>query len=168
MRKLIVVGMLGLLLAGTMAFADIPTPEEAVMLTVSGTIALRNVGDEFHFDMNMLQELPYVEYEVDDPWLSGTQEYRGVKLQTILEYVGYPAEADRAVIVAADDMRAPVQVEHAVEYPIMIAYQLNGEAISSGRGGPLKLVFPYQYEEVQELYTHDMWAWFVVRLQVEY
>ncbi len=140
MQRLIGVTLALLMFGSVVACGDVPTPSEDVMLTVSGTIALRNAGKEFRFDRQLLEQLPANEYEVDDPWLRGTQAYRGVELK----------------------------FEHALEYPIFIVYELDGESINSDDGGPVKLVFPYHVEGVRDLYSRQMWAWYVVETRVEY
>ncbi len=167
MRKSVYVGLLAVLMIGVFALADVPTPAGDVVLTVSGTIALRNADDVFQFDMDMLQELTGEEYEVTDPWL-GPQAYAGVRLKTILEFVGIPAGASSAVIVASDEAEFTVDIEHVFEYPIMFAFSANEESIPSSLGGPLKLVYPYYIENMEELYPDSMWAWWVVEIRVEY
>ncbi len=167
MKQAMCIGLMAVLAMGGLALGQIPTPEEDVVLTVTGTVALRNVDNEFHFDMNMLEELTFTEYEVSDPWL-GAQEYGGGELSAILDFVGIPAGASSVVVVAADDAEFKVSVSDAFEYPIMIAYTSDGEGIPSSMGGPLKLVFPYFIEEVEDKYPDAMWSWWVVGIRVEY
>jgi len=144
LRVLLCVLVLGLLTVGVLG-KEVPTPAGDVVLTVSGVIALTNDGDTFKLDMDMLKALPYLAYEVDDPWM-GTQTYGGVELRTLLDYVGIPAGASRVVMVCSDE------AEFAVS-----------------QGGPIKLVYPYNsYPEIQDLYDENQWAWYVVEIRVEY
>jgi hypothetical protein len=118
--------------------------------------------------MDMLRALPYLAYEVDDPWM-GTQTYGGVELKTLLDYVGIPADASNVVIVCADGAEFVVAIKDALDYPIMLAYVSDDEAIPASQGGPIKLVYPYNsYPEIQDLYDANQWAWYVVGTRVEY
>lgn len=147
---------------------EVPVPTGPIVLRITGTIALKNVEDTFSFDMDMLKTLPYLVYKVVDPWL-GEQVYGGVELRTLLEYVGIPKYATRVVMVAKDMKEFPVLIRDAMYYPILIAYTANGAPIKPGKGGPLKLVFPYGlYPKIEELYPPGAWAWWVVEIRVEY
>jgi hypothetical protein len=159
---LLVVGLLGVVV-----FGQVPVPTGEVALTMSGAIALRTDTGTFQFDMDMLKALPFVAYEVEDPWM-GVQVYGGVRLVDLLDYVGIPAGAKRAVIVASDEMEFPVEIKDALYYPILIAYTSDGNAIKASAGGPLKLVFPYQIVGMEQLYSPDLWSWYVVEIRVEY
>ncbi len=167
MKRVLSMGVVAALVAGVFAMGQVPTPAGDVVLTLSGSIALRNADEVFQFDLDMLKALPFVAYEVEDPWL-GTQVYGGVDLSSLLHYVGIPAAAKRAVIVASDAKEFPVEIKDALYYPILIAYSSGGERIRASRGGPLKLVFPYQIEGVEDLYAPEMWSWFVVEIRIEY
>lgn len=147
---------------------DVPVPTGTVVLTITGTVALTNGEAGFSFDLAMLQALPKVAYKVTDPWL-GDQVYAGVELKTLLEYVGIPAGATRAVIIASDLKEFPVLIRDANYYPILIAYASDDQPIKKSKGGPLKLVYPYGiYSEIEDLYAPEQWSWFVVAIRVEY
>lgn len=147
---------------------DIPVPTGAVVLTITGTIALTNSPEGFTFDLDMLKALPKLTYKVTDPWL-GELTYSGVELKALLEYVGIPAGASQAVVIASDLKEFPVLVRDARYYPILIAYEADGSPIRKGKGGPLKLVYPYGlYPEVEDLYPPTQWAWWVIMIRVEY
>jgi len=103
-KILLCVLVLGLLVVSVVG-KDVPTPAGDVVLTVSGVIALTNDGDTFKLDMDMLKTLPYLAYEVEDPWM-GTQIYGGVELRTLLDYVGIPAGASKVVMVCSSTIRS--------------------------------------------------------------
>ncbi len=167
LKVLLCVLVLGLLTVGVLG-KEAPTPAGDVVLTVSGVIALTNDGDTFKLDMDMLKALPYLAYEVDDPWM-GTQTYGGVELKALLDYVGIPAGASRVVMVCSDEKEFPVAIKDALYYPIILAYTTDGDELPASQGGPVKLVYPYNsYPEIQDLYAPEQWAWYVVEIRVEY
>jgi hypothetical protein len=63
---------------------EIPTPSGEVILIVSGDIAATNVSGTIEFDMNTLEKLGLVSYEVSDPWLQEKVTYTGVLLSDLL------------------------------------------------------------------------------------
>ena len=166
-RCLIVVLAVGLLATTAMA-KDVPMPEGEVVLTVAGTIALTNQDGAFVLDMDMVKALPKTAYLVEDPWL-GEQVYAGVTLATLLEYVGAPLGAEKVVLVASDDKEFEVALADALVYPILLAYESDGDEIIEGMGGPIKIAYPYNaYPEVEELYPPENWTWWVVTVRVDY
>jgi len=159
--------VLGLIAVGALG-REIPAPTGEVVLRITGTIALTNEDRAFALDMEMLRALPYLAYEVEDPWM-GLQAYGGVELRTLLELVGIPADARTVVMIAADKKEFPVAVKNALHYPILIVFTLDGDALPGSLGGPLKLAFPYHsHPEIMEIYDPMSWAWFVVEIRVEF
>lgn len=167
MKRLASLGLLIVGLLGVVAFGQVPAPTGDVVLTLSGAIALRTEAGVFQFDLEMLKALPFVAYEVEDPWL-GTQVYGGVRLADLLAYVGIPADAKQVVIVASDAKEFPVAVKDALYYPILIAYTSDGNPIKASKGGPLKLVYPYQIAGMEELYAPEQWSWYVIEIRVDF
>ena len=53
----------------------IPQPTEQVILTITGNIAVKNVGDTLVFDIPTLERLGLVEYTIRDPWLKAEVTY---------------------------------------------------------------------------------------------
>jgi hypothetical protein len=172
-KRTLCLGLLIVALMGVAALGTGPTPIGPVALTMSGTIALHNDIDimkgagVFRFDLDMVKALPYLAYTVTDPWM-GEKLYGGVLLSDLLKYVGIPADAKRAVIIASDGKEFVVQIKDAFAYPILIAYSANDKVIKASSGGPLKLVFPYQIAGVEQLYAPEQWSWYVIGIRVEY
>jgi len=173
-KRVLCLGVLLVALVSASVWATGPTPTQTPALTLSGTIALRNDvniltgSGVFVFDVNMLQTLlPVTTYTVTDPWM-GEKLYGGVLLSDLLKFVGVPAGAQRAVVIASDQKEFIVQIADATAYPILIAYSANSKVIKASSGGPLKLVFPYQIAGVEALYPAEQWSWYVIGIRVEY
>ncbi len=174
MKRSLCLGVLLVALVSAAVWATGPVPTQTPALTLSGTIALRNDvniltgAGVFVFDLNMLKTLlPVTAYTVTDPWL-GEKLYGGVLLSDLLKFVGVPAGAQRAVVIASDAKEFVVQIADVNAYPILIAYSANDKVIKASSGGPLKLVFPYQVAGVEALYAPEQWSWFVIGIRVEY
>jgi len=161
--------LVALISASAWATGLVPTGD--VALTLSGSIFLTNTWDEatqvggFQFDLDMLKAFPVTSYTVTDPWL-GEKTYGGVLLIDLLSWVGYDLNAENIVVVASDGMEFTVKTADAKTYPIMIAYSANNKVIKASSGGPLKLVYPYQIAGVEDLYSPDNWAWYVIGIRV--
>jgi hypothetical protein len=172
-KRKLCLGVLLVALLGVAAWATGTVPTGPVVLTMSGTIALHNNvnilngAGVFQFDMDMLKGLPFTSYTVTDPWM-GEKLYGGVLLSDLLKYVGIPADAKLAVVVASDAKEFVVKIADAYQYPILIAYSANDKVIKASSGGPLKLVFPYQIEGVEALYPAEQWSWYVIEIRVEF
>lgn len=161
---LMLVGMLAI----TAAAKDVPVPAGDVALTVTGAVALTNGDGVFTMDEAMLRALPQVEYFVTDPWM-GDNTYGGVLLSTVLEYVGFPLGADQVVLVASDDKEFPIKIADALAYPILLVMDDADGALIAALGGPIKVAYPYNaYPGLEDLYTPDNWAWYVIELRIEY
>jgi hypothetical protein len=172
-KRMLCLGLLVAALVGATVWATDMMPTGEVALTISGPLFLMNRWDAaagagvFDFDLGMLNTLPATTYTVTDPWL-GEKTYTGVRLSDLLAWVGVDHYATKVVMVCSDAAEFVVQIEDAAQYPIMIAYASNNKVIKAGSGGPLKLVYPYQIEGVEALYSPDNWAWYVVGIRVEY
>lgn len=162
MKKITIFLMVFLLSMGGAIFAA-----DDDTLLISGQIALTNSEEGFSITLADIKSMIGTTYVVNDPWM-GENFYQGVKLIDLLEYVGYPANAEEIVLVCSDDKEFVVKVEDAEKYPIMLAYATRGRDLPKNQGGPLKLVYPInKYPEIEETYPSDDWAWYIVELRVE-
>ncbi len=167
MKRILGLGVVIVSLVAVAAFGQIPAPTGDIVLKLTGAVALQNTEGGFAFDLDMLKALPFVAYMVTDPWL-GDQVYGGVRLADLLAYVGVPADAKTVVIVASDEKEFPVAMKDALYYPILIAYTSDGNPIKASKGGPLKLVYPYQIEGMEALYAPEQWSWYVIEIRVDF
>jgi hypothetical protein len=160
MKKLLILVLLaGCLTQGEPEAISGPTGE--IILTVSGTISKFNAGDTFQYDMETLKMLPYTTVTTPDPHLGSTIEYGGVLLKDILGNVD-AKDAKEIHVVARDGYTAVIAVED-LDLGILIAYMADGEEISEKSGGPLKIIFS---EEAQNVYGPETWVWWITNLEI--
>jgi sulfite dehydrogenase (cytochrome) subunit A len=83
----------------------------------------------------------------------GNARWRGVPLKTILDMAGLRAGArqvtfngmDRAVLEKTPDFIKALEVDHARDGEVMLAYSMNGKDLPVLNGFPLRLVVPGYY-----------------------
>jgi len=141
----------------------LPAPTGDVILVVTGDVADPNVGDECQFDADLFDQYA-VEQTLDDPWMGDGLEYRGMLLSDIWELCGGLDDATAATMVASDGMTLDIAKEDLDVWPIMVAYQVDGEDLVDDLGGPVKLVFP---ADAGETYNEDQWMWWLVEVQIQ-
>ncbi|MBU7014287.1 MAG: molybdopterin-dependent oxidoreductase [Theionarchaea archaeon] len=167
MKRLLVIGLMFMVGCLTQQpdsqteSVSVPGPQGEVVLTVSGNIGKVNAGSSFQFDMETLKSLLYTTIVIPDPHLEVTIEYGGVLLKDILDYLGAENFAE-VTVVATDGYSAVIKAED-LGLGILIAYTADGEEIGTKSGGPLKIVFS---EDAQEVYAPEAWVWWVTDLEV--
>ncbi|WP_394177423.1 molybdopterin-dependent oxidoreductase [Yoonia maritima] len=120
---------------------ELGVPENDVVLTASGELAVTNVNDTAQFDMDMLMAMDSTVIETSTIWTDGVQEFEGVQLHVLLERLG--VTSGTILATAINDYTIEIPVEDAVVDGPMIAYKLNQEFMSVRDKGPLWVVYPY-------------------------
>ena len=133
-----------------------------MILKVTGDLDMPNVGDECHFDADLF-DAHAIAQELDDPWMGDGLDYRGLTLNTVWTLCGGSDDADAMSMVAEDGMTVEITAADLKEWPIMLAYQVNGDDLITDLGGPVKLVFP---AEAGDTYAYDQWMWWVAEVQI--
>lgn len=83
----------------------------------------------------------------------GNARWKGVKLKTLLEKAGVATGAkqvtfqglDRAVSDKTPAFVKALEIDHALDGEVMVAYEMNGEALPMLNGYPLRLIVPGCY-----------------------
>ncbi|WP_141246915.1 molybdopterin-dependent oxidoreductase [Halomonas salipaludis] len=119
----------------------LPSPQGEVILTVSGNIAHTNVGDEAHFDIDMLRSLPARVIETHTPWTDGPNVFEGPLARALLEAVGADSESVR--VRALNDFAADIPVDNFHDYDVILALTRNGEPMPIRDYGPIFVLYPF-------------------------
>ena len=153
-----------LLLTPATALA-LESPSGRVLLTVSGDIATTNVGDEAHFDREMLNALPQRETVTSTPWHDGVMRFTGPMLRDLLAAVD--SQGDELRVTALNDYSAEVPVADAMAYPVILAMTMNGDPLSIRDQGPLFIIYPFdEHPELLNEETIVRSVWQVNRIEV--
>jgi hypothetical protein len=158
--------LLVLAVGPALALDPLPTPAGPVVLTVSGNVAVTNSDQGAQFDQAMLDALGVTEVRTSTAWTDGTQIFEGVLLRSVLERVG--ATGTTITGIALNDYVAPIPVEDATLYNVILASKMNGEVLTVRDRGPLFVVYPRDdYPELQEPHRNDRWVWQLRELNVQ-
>jgi hypothetical protein len=144
----------------------VPAPTNDVVLIVSGEISVTNKGNSLAFDMDTLEHLRLVEYDVDDPWLDDRVTYTGVLLSDLLEVAGAPETATEVMAIALDGYVSPIPVSEIESWPVLLATQSNGAHMTIETSGPTRIIFPYElHNDITA--ARNMSVWNLESLEIE-
>lgn len=136
----------------------LPQPTGPVLLTVSGEISNRNSTDGAVFDLEMLRALGEAEIVTDTIWTPGPQTFTGVSLARLLEAVG--AQGTTLNATAINDYSVTIPVSDATPDGPIIAYALDGTAMSRRDKGPLWVIYPFSSDpayRTEVIYSRSIW-----------
>jgi len=146
-------------------------PQGDVLLVIDGDInmsnATRNGTPVAEFDLSMLQRLGKTSFTTNTPWTDKT-EFTGVRLNTLLSSVGASLNSSVVRAFAMNDYWFDLRSVDADTYPVIIAYERNGDPMSLRELGPLWLIFPF--DDYPELLTEKNKAssvWQLIGLTVQ-
>lgn len=145
-------------LAASAGAQEISAPTDAPILTVSGAISAANVGDTLQFDLAALQALDAVTIETSTIWTEGTHTFKGVSLKALIDLLG--VTEGTILATAINDYTVEIPVTDAVEGGAIVAYEMDGEAMSVREKGPLWVVYPYDSNadyRTEVIYSRSIW-----------
>ena len=122
------------------AATDLARPEGEVVLTITGEVSRKNAPHGAEFDMAMLEALGTRTLRTSTPWTEGTAEFRGVLVRDVLELVG--AEGGMVRALAINDYSFDIALSDFHDYPVILATEVDGRALTARDKGPLWIVYP--------------------------
>ena len=144
----------------------LPQPLDQAVLTISGLIEHANVDGNADFDLSMLEALPQHQFETQTPWTTESHHYQGVRLSTLLAYVG--AQGSKLKALALNDYRVEMDVAHLEQYPAILALKRDGSYMPVRDKGPLWILYPLSdFPELDRSPYHAYMVWQLRELQVE-
>lgn len=148
-----------LALSGFASFAQqLPAPTGPIVLSVGGTINVRNAGDRAVFDRASLAGLGLVKIRTTTPWTDGVMEFEGIAVKTLLNAVGARGRTIHAV--AINDYAIDLEIREFDDVPAILAMRMNGKDLSVRDKGPLWLVYPRDdYPSVRGQPNNFKWIW---------
>lgn len=147
------------------ASAELAPPEGEVLLVISGEIAHSNVGEEAHFDREMLQAIGWHAVETHTPWHQEAGRFEGPLLRDLLGAVG--ARAERIQVQALNAFEAEIPLSDLLDYDVILAVKLDGEPIRIREFGPLFVLYPFDaHPELLNEAVRFRSVWHVARIHV--
>lgn len=144
---------------------QLPAPKDATALIVKGDMQNTNIDGEAHFDLEMLRNLPRTEIETMTPWDEGLQSFAGVLVDDLLKTIA--AGSQNFTAIGIDDYKFDVTDIAFENYPVIIAYEHNGNPISVRKLGPLRIIFPFtDYPELLSQKNEASAVWQLVEMRL--
>lgn len=165
--------LIGALFAAGLAFGparveattDLERPEGAVVLTVTGKLTRKNTPNGAEFDMAMLQRLGTTTLQTSTPWTEGESEFHGVLVRDLLAHVG--AQGSMVKALALNDYNFDIHIDDFHRFPVILASEVDGRALTARDKGPLWIVYPlddFSGREKQAIELRMVWQ--LIELQV--
>lgn len=169
MQRLIAVGFALLLPAvASAALADKQLrgePAGPVILTISGNIQGAGSRQVVKLDRAMLESVGVTKLKTSTAWTTGESEFEGVLARDLLEAVG--AEGTVVVATALNDYVASIPLRELYDYPVLLAFKMDGQYLEIRDKGPLWIVYPRdQYEELRSSMVDKNWVWQLSELEI--
>jgi hypothetical protein len=133
-------------------------PAGQPILTISGAIGITNGEGVAVFDRAMLETMPVVTTKTSTIWTEGVHEFTGVALADVLAAVDAMGATLRAT--AINDYAVDIPVSDAIPEGPIIAYAMDGSAMSVRDKGPLWIIYPYDASEdyrTEVVYSRSIW-----------
>lgn len=148
------------------AGGDLPAPTGEVVLRVSGQIARANDDRGALFDLASLLSLPAARLVTSTAWTEEPVSFSGVLLRDLLAAVAAKGRVLHAT--AINDYAVDIPVDDAASYDVLVAYRMNGRAMSVRDKGPLWIIYPVdQHPELAGPDTEAKMIWQLRELAVQ-
>lgn len=156
--------------AGTLTSGqDLPTPTGDVLLTVGGDISHTNTAEgTAQFDLEMLESMRQVQYDVTDPFVEEKRLFQGILLRDLLDLVGASDNATTLDLVALNGYSAEMKLSDTQDFPMLFSLKADGEYMPLDEGGPAIIIIPYDdYPDQLDHITYDaQWVWSMTEINV--
>jgi hypothetical protein len=145
----------------------IPPPTADPVLTISGNFSNKNSGDTLVLDLPTIEKLGTVRYAVTDPFENKKITYTGVLMSDLLNAIGAAPNATTIHMVALDDFIAEIKVADLKRWPVLLATRADGELMSVEKGGPTRIIFPYDtHPDIDRVSYRDLWIWNIKTMEL--
>lgn len=141
------------------ASASLPPIEGSVLLTITGEIRYTNQEDRAEFDLQLLESLEQQQIITQNPWIAGSNVYRGPLGRALIKAVG-AEQASLMRITSLNGYITEIPVSDFMKYDIIFALQKNGETLKIRDRGPLFVIYPFNQHphlNTQKHYNRSAW-----------
>ena len=141
-------------------------PKERPVLTVSGKIGVKNVGETARFDMKMIESLPQRSFTTTTPWFDKPVKFTGPLLSDVLAAV--KASGTTVNAVAINDYKISIPLTDITKFQVIMARQINDKDIPVREKGPLFVVYPFDSDAALRTSTYyERSIWQLKALEVQ-
>ena len=140
-------------------------PVGPVILTVTGNIEGVGSRPVVKLDRAMLESFGVTTLRTSTAWTAGESEFEGVLARDLLEAVS--AEGTMVVATALNDYVASIPLRELYDYPVLLAFKMDGRDLELRDKGPIWIVYPRdQYEELKNSMIDKNWVWQLSELEI--
>jgi len=150
-----VLSLSGMLCAS--AFA-LEAPTERPILTVSGSIGVKNAGAVARFDMKMLEALPQHSFTTRTPWYDRPVKFTGPLLSDVLAAV--EATGGKVMATAINDYTISIPMADIKTHKVILARLLDDKPMPVREKGPLFVIYPFDSDaalRTSTYYERSIW-----------
>lgn len=135
-------------------------------LRIDGAIRSPDGAGFIQLDSAALRALPQYTVRTRTPWHDGLGQFSGPRLWDLLEPLRPAGKTLR--ITALNDYSVNIPLSDLQHYQPVLAWQLNGKALSMRNKGPLFLVYPFDsYPELNNPLYYARSIWQIKTITVE-
>jgi hypothetical protein len=137
-----------------------------VILTITGKVTDKNSPAGVNFDLAMLEKLPQQTFTTQTPWDKKPIKFKGPLLRDVLA----AAKASGTTLKAAalNDYQTSIPFDDAKNFDVIVAHQMNDQAIPVRTKGPLFIVYPFDTKaELRSNVYYERSAWQLKSINVE-
>lgn len=135
------------------------------VLSVSGKIQVSNSAQGYGFTFDMLAALPQHQFRTSTPWHTGTPQFSGPLLRTVLEHVKAQGQTLRAV--GLNDYAVDLPVSDAERWDVIVALLQDGHPMPVRERGPLFIIYPFdERSELRRQQYINRSVWQLCRLEI--
>lgn len=158
LRRSVLASLFALGLAAPALAERFAAPSSEVLLTITGAIAERNVGDALQLDRDQLSALPQTSFTTSTTWTSGTPTFTGVLLKDLVAAIG--ASGGTITLTASNDYSVTMPLADAGDEAPLLAILMDGKPMSLRDKGPVWMVYPYDAGEdfrTEQALSRSVW-----------
>jgi hypothetical protein len=135
---------------------EIPDDVAALEIKLLGNVQESAPG---YLTVADIEELPLIEYSVNDPVIGGLHTYSGVTLKDLVETYAKPT-TKKTTITAIDEYKIEFTKDEWDKWDIILATRTDGEYMNIEGKGPAKIVMPYDTAEgIDKTAMAPKWIW---------
>lgn len=141
------------------------SPDSRTILQVAGNISPAGGRAAAEFDLSSLEDMGVSQVQTSTPWTEGQPVFEGVLMRDLLHAVG--AEGTTITATALNDYRVDIPMSDFEDYPVILAYRMNGHRLEVRDKGPLWIIYPQdEFPELNTKKVQSRWVWQVKEITV--
>jgi hypothetical protein len=143
---------------------QVPAPDGAPVLRVTGKIAETNGPSELRMDAATLDRLGLTEMSVYEPWVKADVVFQGVWLADLIKLAQPDGGAQSVHLTALDDYQIDLSMADVMAGGVLLATKTgDGSTIAVEDGGPVRIVFAPGTPSGS---SADQWIWSLATIDV--